>query len=187
MPLRADGDRLPGASRGRLGRREVTLAGVAGVSLLVTGCTVEHGTARTDRAAPRPENPDQGLVAAALGEEHALVERVRRTRRRHRTLRGHLGEVLRVHEAHVRLLAGTVPSPGTTPAREPSVPGTPAAALAALVEAEETLRHAHVAGALRADSGPFARVLAGMAAAAAQQGVVLGELDSGLSKDGPGG
>ena len=66
------------------------------------------------------------------------------------------------------------------------MPGTPAAAVAALVKAEEALRHAHVAGALRADSGPFARVLAGMAAAAAQQGVVLGELRSGLPKDGPG-
>lgn len=151
---------------------------------MAAGCTVDRPGVAGDLAPPA--DPDRDLVVRALAAERTLVELVQRTRRRHRTLRRDLEEPLGVHRAHVALLTGAVPRSVRTVLRRRRVPRTPAAALTVVVEAEEALKRSHVAGALRAQSGPFARVLAGMAAAAAQQAVVLDRNGPGPSQDGPG-
>jgi hypothetical protein len=117
-------------------------------------------------------------VGRALRAEQALVDRIEVTVHHHPTLRKELHDALAVHRAHVRLLSGTVQGGtvrGAGPHRSagPSVPGTAGAAVAAVVRSERRLEAAHVATAVRAQSGDFARVLAGMAAAAAQQAAVL--------------
>ena len=164
----------------------MTVAGLVGASLLVAGCTPEHGIGRSTLPAQRQENPDEDLVTRALRAETVLLDRVRRTGRRHQGLRGDLAEAVHVHQAHVETADRDGAGARRRPTKELPVPHTPVGALAALVQAEQTLQKAHVASAMSADSGAFARVLAGMAAASAQQAVVIGALLSGLSQGGPG-
>ena len=165
-----------------LGRREVTVAGVVGASLLVAGCTPDHGIGRSTLPARSQQNPDEDLVTRALRAETVMLDRVRRTGHRFPDLHRQLDDAAHVHQAHVELLRGTVAGPRVTVTPKAAIPHANRAALAALVHAEQTLQKAHVASAMRADSGVFARVLAGMAAAAAQQAVAL----SSLATNGPG-
>lgn len=120
-------------------------------------------------------DPDEPLLAAALQAERELVATVRRTVRRHRSLRPLLSPTADVHDAHVALLAEAAdgsPPPAAPGAR---VPAAPRAALYALMDRERTLAEAHVQRALAARSGPFARIVGVLAAAATQQSVVLAE------------
>jgi hypothetical protein len=155
---------------------------MVGASLLVAGCTPDHGIGRSTLPARSQQNPDEDLVTGALRAEMIMLDRVRRTGHRFPRLRRRLDDAVHVHRAHVDLLEGTVTGPRVTMTSEPAVPHTTGAALAALVDAEQTLERAHRASAMRADSGVFARVLAGMAAAAAQQAVAL----SSPATNGPG-
>jgi hypothetical protein len=163
-----------------LGRRPVALAGAAGAVLLVTGCTSRHRRGQPVLP-PQRENPDEALVARALAAEQALVRRIELTTRRHPSLRRHVREALIVHRSHVELLqkAGDGQRSGAASATphhgEVRVPAAPRTAVAALVRAEQSLERSQATAALKADSGVFARVLAGMAAAAAQQAVLLGD------------
>ena len=158
----------------RLARRQVTLATVTGSVLLATGCTSGRRNGVPDLPGQAPPNPDRALVARALREETAMVDRLTRTARRHPGLRRDLRDPLAVHRSHVRLLTGAVKGSRVDLSERPPVPRTIGEALDAVVRAEQSLRDAHAGFSLRADSGAFARVLAGMAAAAAQQAVVLG-------------
>jgi hypothetical protein len=164
----------PGAAV-RLTRRHVALAGLAGAATLTSGCT-------DDRSGPGPlppgPNPDEELVVHALRLERSMVRRLEATGRRHASLRRRLRQPLVVHRAHVGLLSRAVEGGSTRPGqpseRGPRPPATAKDALVALARAEQTLRDDQVASATRARSGDLARVLAGMAAAAAQQASVLG-------------
>lgn len=171
----------------RLARRQVALAGLTGAALVVSGCTSQEQGTSPQLPARAPQNPDHGLVGRALSVERAMVDRIEATVRRHANLGKGLHGALVVHRSHVQLLAGAVEGVdargGRT--RRPRVPASGGDAVAALVRAERTLEAAHVDTAVRADSGVFARVLAGMAAAAAQQAVLLGPLASAHS-GGPG-
>jgi len=60
-----------------------------------------------------------------------------------------------------------------TPTGTPVVPATRKAALAAVIAGESVLRKQHTTAALAAAQGPLARLLAQLAAAAAQQSVLL--------------
>lgn len=159
----------------RITRRGAALAGLAGSALLATGCT-SRGSGGTAPRRTEPD-PDLALVTSALAAEQALVDQVEATTRRHPSLRRQLRPTLAVHRSHVRLLAGAAKG-GSTPAagrgRRAHVPGSSTAAIAALARSEGDLRQSHAAAAERAQSGAFARVVAGMAAAAAQQAVALG-------------
>ena len=108
-----------------------------------------------------------------------MVSRLTRTGRRYPGLRKDLRDALAVHRSHERLLRGAVKGQTVYLAEEPPIPHTAKDALDAVVRAEQALEEAQTALASRADSGVFARVLAGMAAAAAQQAVVLGTAPSG--------
>lgn len=177
-----------GGSQGRepllLSRRGLASAGSAAAVLLATGCT---GPGREPTELPaRPADPDERLVTEALAAERGLVGMLEATGRRHTGLRSGLREPLRIHRSHVRLLAGASDGSGR-PDQSPSgsgppssprvrtqrVPAQEAAAVAALVRAEGRLRDRHVETALRADSGVLDRLLAGLAAAAAQQEVLV--------------
>ncbi len=118
-----------------------------------------------------PPGPDVALAARVLALERVFLARVAAVRRRHPGLSQVLAGTRATHRAHALLLRRAVPhpapeAPGPTPAR---VPAAAAKALEALADQERQLGALQGSLALRARSGPFARVLACMAAASAQQ------------------
>lgn len=179
-------DRLENVTTPELVSRRTALLGVAGLGGVagsaLAGCTsggAEPGpVAPTTTGTPpagRTVEPDVRLAATVLGVERAMLARVLVTQRRHPRLAGPLAAARAVHQAHVDLLVTAVPkgtgSPGPSDGRRPTVPTSPVAALSALARAEDRLAETGRRSALAAESGAFARVLASMAAAAAQQAV----------------
>lgn len=172
-----------------LTRRTAVGALVALGGAVVAGCTAT-GDSRpaSARRTPAPTrrsgvNPDVTLAAAVLHDERAMLDRLVATVHAHPTLAGPLAGARAAHRAHVSLLTkavpddepSTSPSAGPTPAgrRRPKVPPKPVPALTALAQAEQRLSRAGGRSSLAARSGAFARVLASMAAAAAQQSAHL--------------
>ncbi len=193
---------MPPQPRLAISRRRV-LRGALGASLgslaLVAGCTPnatndrEHRAARREarreaRRRARAADPDVALATAVLVEELALLARIEATLAQFTGLAGVLGPVQEVHQAHVSLLEDAVPgrpstagvpsgSSGATASASPevgrTVPRDRRGALVALARGEDELAVVGKRSAFAAESGAFARVLAGMAAAAAQQATVL--------------
>jgi hypothetical protein len=168
----------------------VAAGGLAMTLWGLTGCTDDSPD---DPAGERPagalprlrENPDRDLVVASLAVEQRHLDRLRAVRRRHRRLRADLAAPVAVHAAHVEMLRGAaddLPDPEPSPW---SVPDTPARAVGALTASARAVWTEQVGVAMRARSGTFARLAAGMAAAAAQQEQAIGELRPG--REGAGG
>jgi hypothetical protein len=178
----------------------VGLVGTATVvtATVVTGCT-PHGIDRrpkpdavTTGRAPRVD-PDVALAATVLADEQALLDQVLATLERHPGLEAALAGARSAHQAHVELLKDAVPDDARTPETDPgsptvspsvspsvgaspSVPRVPArvpVALGAVARAEDRLALVGRRSSFAAQSGAFARVLASMAAAAAQQATTL--------------
>jgi hypothetical protein len=150
-------------------------------ALVVSGCTDDGDARRPPSAAATSGTPttsevppDVALAVAVLRGEQSMLDRLAATARRHPGLTATVAGARSTHRAHVRLLLRAVPdgTPARATAREvrPSrVPRRPGPALAALARAESRLSTAGQDNAVRARSGAFARVLASMAAASAQQ------------------
>lgn len=181
--------------------RRVALAGLlAAAAAGVAGCTGgedrpgrrRRGRRSGDgrRAAARPDDrsedrdPDIALAEEALAGEQALLDAVTRTSARHHDLAELLRPVADAHRAHVELLAeaapdhspdpSPVPSPAAAPGAEQfHVPARSALALRRLSRMEDDLATSGKQHAFAAQSGAFARLLASMAASAAQHTVVL--------------
>lgn len=183
--------------------RRSVLAAAVGTVALGTACTPNSANkpAREPAAEPTPETlPDVALAITVITDEQALLDRIDATVARHPQLTGLLADARATHAAHVALLedavpssataspsAGDSPSAGETPSAEGSplvdseaqpptdrVPRDPVRAVRALARHEEDLSLVDRRSAFAAESGAFARVLASMAAAAAQQATVLG-------------
>ena len=164
--------------------RRVAVGGLTALAAAaVAGCTNRLGHSdQQDSSAPARRartNPDAALAASVLAQEQAMLAKVRATLRTHPHLAAPLAGAEDAHRAHVRLLARAVPRDQTpapvkaaTPGPEP-VPARPGPALAALARAEDRLSLTGRHSSFAARSGAFARVLASMAASAAQQAAVL--------------
>lgn len=176
----------------RLTRRTAVGGAAALSALAVSGCTqggdgtgtrsgsATAGSSGTPRA---PVSPDVALAATVLRAEQAMLDRVAATARRHPGLAGTVAGARSTHRAHVRLLLEAVPddSPSRPPVltgRPVQIPGRPGPALGALARAESRLEVTGRRSAVRAESGAFARVLASMAAASAQQAARLTALSA---------
>lgn len=127
-------------------------------------------------AAPAGPDPDEGLLRTALTLEAtqvARLDRVLRSKLPPRTTDA-LRAAREVHAAHVDLLRGDDAAPQVQPphlvARR---------LLGRLPDTETVIAEQHATACLAAESGPFARVLASMAAAARQQAVLLADLGGG--------
>ncbi len=168
-----------------LTRRTAVGSAAAIGAAVVTGCT-PCGVDRRPRPTPARSadaDPDVALAASALAVEQRMLDLVTATQKRHPALATVLSGALAAHRAHVALLSDAVPdrpsasaSPSVSPSVAPHpqrVPARPAAALSALSRAEDRVGLAGRRHAFAAQSGAFARVLASIAAAAAQQSVVL--------------
>ncbi len=186
----------PSSSRAALSRRTALLGAAA---LGTAACTPDSldrdprpAGRRTAPATPEPPrtDPDVALAAAVLAAEQGLLDRIEATVETHPRLERVLTATREVHAAHVDLLADAAPDgpvPSSAPAAPDSsspspadgqvlpgpVPDDPARALLALARHEDALSLTDKRSAFTAESGGFARVLAAMAAAAAQQAAVL--------------
>ncbi len=178
---------MPPLSR-RTTLRAASVAGVLGVS----GCELGDGGSRrrpppaVGADASATPTPDREGDLIILDEVRAAVaaaaEAVRATGQRHRALRRRLRALLGSHDAHLAQLAATDPAASTSPettgtapatGSSVSVPARPAKALSTLRRAERALETILAESAVRAASGDFARLLASMSAAVAQQVVLL--------------
>ena len=125
-------------------------------------------------AVPTPgPDPDRALLQAALlleANQVARLERVLRLRLPREVSR-RLSTARSVHAAHVDLLRGDDPAPSIQ-----APPAAPARLLGRLPGTEISIAEQHASAAVAAQSGPFARVLASMAAAARQQATLLSGL-----------
>lgn len=149
---------------------------------------------QTDRG-----DPDATVASMALANEQATLDAVEATAARHPQLAEILAPVIAAHNEHLGLLADAAPDPATDAAtgsgaidsgaaassspnpsgpaepgpRRYRVPRAPQAALAGLSAREQNLSTSTKRHAFVAQSGAFARLLASMAASAAQHAVVL--------------
>jgi hypothetical protein len=177
--------------------RRAALLGLAGTTTAACSpYSFQTQRRRTQRVSPSAEpepstDPDVALAATVLAAEQAVLDRVDATLARHPSLERLLTTTRAVHDAHVELLADAAPdSPAASPTASPTgsptespteeavadrvrVPRDPARAMRALARHEDDLSLAAKRSAFAAESGAFARVLASMAAAAAQQSAVL--------------
>lgn len=195
----------PVPARSALTRR-TAIGGAAAVgAVVVTGCT-PSGIDRRPRkdAAATPTTPDTdpdvALAATVLADEQAMLDRIAATVARHPGLDGRLAAARAAHQAHVDLLTKAVPdearkSPSAAPSQDaspsvspsvspapagtPAVPARPPRALAVLAKEEDRLSLVGRRSAFSAQSGAFARVLASMAASAAQHAVALADAAQG--------
>lgn len=191
---------FPVPSRSTLTRRTALGVVTAGGAAALTGCTpsgIDRRPRKNASAAPTPDaDPDVALAATVLADEQAMLDLITATVERHPTLEARLATARDAHQAHVDLLTKAVPkdarvSPGasasadTAPSVSPSVSPSPTGpptvparrprAVAALADAEDRLALVGRRSAFAAQSGVFARVLAGMSASAAQHAVALGD------------
>jgi hypothetical protein len=177
----------------RLSRRAAVGGAAALGTLAVTGCTPRGIDARsgpTPAARRSPDaDPDVTLAATVLAEEQGMLDRVLATVRQHPGLGTTLAAARTAHTAHVELLTAAVPrgaSPSATPSSTsaagpggPRVPARAVVALTALARQEDRLSLSGRRSAFDARSGAFARVLASMAAASAQQARALADAAGG--------
>jgi hypothetical protein len=189
---------FPVPSRSTLTRRTALGVVTAGGAAALTGCTpsgIDRRPRKNASAAPTPDaDPDVALAATVLADEQAMLELITATVERHPALEARLATARDAHQAHVDLLTKAVPknarvSPGASadtapsvspsvspsPTGPPTVPARPPRAVAALANAEDRLALVGRRSAFAAQSGVFARVLAGMSASAAQHAVALGD------------
>lgn len=142
--------------------------------MLATGCAVNNpfSDEKTPAAeAVRELAPDVAVAVEAVTRIEVAAAAVAATTEAHPALATRLAGLTGLHDAHLTAVRDAVPdrvdvSPATPPA---PVPPKPAVALARLVAAERTLHGQLTALALRAESGPFARLLGSMAAGVSQQ------------------
>jgi hypothetical protein len=149
--------------------RRTTLGGaLAGVAILA-GCDLgsdDPGSAPAPSA--DPDDPDTGLVAEVVDDLLATLAIVDAVRHRYGSLRRQLGELAKVHRAHLAAL-GSNERPGRAGPRTADADG----ALALVRRREQRHQRLLTDRAVEAQSGRLARLLASMSAAVAQQLAVL--------------
>lgn len=124
-------------------------------------------------SAPAGPDPDEGLLRTALVLEATQVARLERVMPLGLAppAAGLVRAAHEIHAAHVDLLRGDDPAPRVAP---PQL--VPRRLLGRLPTTETVIAEQHATACLAAESGPFARVLASMAAAARQQAQLLSGL-----------
>lgn len=144
-------------------RRAVLTAALA--AAVLGACTPDESTPETT------PQPDDALLAEAVAEVQRVLTLVASLTRGRPARRAVLADTSGVHEAHLRVLQGAAPTPLAGAGRRDRT--SDRTALFDLAVAEDRLARRLRAFSLRADSGSFARVLAGISASAAQQSAWL--------------
>ncbi|MCW2785851.1 MAG: hypothetical protein JWP74_2368 [Marmoricola sp.] len=165
---------LPGART--LGRRGLLAAGAGIAVVVVTGCDPQSSAGTSSGGNPSSgagAAPDEQVAVTAADAVASALAAVTRTIGAHPRLAGRLAGLQGLHRAHAAALAAVLPAGTKTTARPLAVPHGPAAAVTALVRAEHDLHDSLIGLALRAENGPFARLLGTMAAGLTEQLAVL--------------
>ena len=148
------------------------LAGALGIAAL-SACDVDDLRPPEDEVTPTaaptstvtPEPDADTLLAEDMAYEmSAALVFVEDARRSFPQLRERLRPLVRMHRTHLEVLEA--PDDRSVPAPQPT--GTPAEALAVLFTVEDALQGRLAAGAVAAQSGALARLLASVAASVAQ-------------------
>jgi hypothetical protein len=155
-------------------RTALGLGAGAAAAVVLGGCALnnpleEHRTPAAE--AVRDLAPDVAVAVEAVTLIRGAQVAVTSTGERHPALVPRLAGLVAAHRAHLDALVAAVPDGVDTSATGAAyvVPARPARALADVTTAEQRLREGLVGLALRAQSGPFARLLGSMAAAVSQQ------------------
>jgi len=158
-------------------RRLVLAGGLGGATLAVAACDPiddllggDDGPGVSGAVTPTapPADTDSALVEDVLAVISTAAALARATGAAVPGLAKAAARLARLHDAHAAELGGTVGSPAA-----PAVAADRTVARADLLAAESDLQQELVAAARRAHSGALAQVLAAMAAAVAQQRVML--------------
>ena len=163
-------------------RTAIAVLGVG--SLVATGCDVEDldpravpptptVTRTVEAPPPEDEQADLDTLAQVVAESAATLALVEAVARRHPRLATQLDPVAAMHRRHQEILDEAAADPVTPSARSVRPPRRATAALALVRTTEDVTRGRFEAWALDARSRSFARLLAGMSAAVAQQVEVL--------------
>jgi hypothetical protein len=174
-PQTRPGDRLSRRDALRLGAGAAVGVAAAGG---IAGCalnnplTTEHTPAAD---AVRDLAPDVAVAVDAATLVRGAIAALTSTGAQHPGLAPRLAALLATHRAHLEAVVDAVPDGVDTSAAGAAyvVPGRAAQAMTELVAHERTWHDALVGLAMRAESGPFARLLGAMAAALSQQLKVL--------------
>ncbi|MET3960476.1 hypothetical protein ABIE44_000410 [Marmoricola sp. OAE513] len=162
-----------------LRRRTVLASGALGTAALLSGCALNNPFDSTKEPAAEVVQdlaPDVGLAVTAVGLLLATQEKVRLATSTFPGLGPKLAGLTALHQAHLEALQDAVPD-DVDPAPAQAPPAAPASRPLAMKDvrtAEKALHDQLVGLALRAESGPFARLLATMTAGISQQLAVLG-------------
>lgn len=164
-------DRVGAVSPTRVLRtsRRTTLGGALAAVALLAGCDLgSDDPGSSPPPASDPDDPDTGLVAEVTDDLLATLALVEAVRHRHGSLRRQLGELAKVHRAHLAVL-GSHEKPDRPGPRTADATG----ALALVRKREQRHQRLLTDRAVQAQSGRLARLLASMSAAVAQQLAVL--------------
>jgi hypothetical protein len=158
-----------------LSRRAALTTGAGVAAAALAGCGADTGTSA---ATDDEYDADLRLLRHAVDREQRVRAQVRAASRQQPRLRSDLRRIVDVHQAHIEVLSRSLEQ-RTNPTAVEKGPRLDARDTARdLARSERVLAEAHAKAALQARSGPFARVLAGLAASADQQGLVLDGLAS---------
>jgi hypothetical protein len=145
--------------------------GGAGCSVRMPGSRPATTPTPTPTRAPGGLEPDVQLVVELVTAMQRSVALLEATRTRHPKLAARLAPLLDAEQAHLAVLRRAAPkdalSPGGAPT--PVVPEPAPRALVTVLERTEALRDECYTSSVRAESGKFARLLAGMGAALSQR------------------
>lgn len=166
-----------------------SLVGVAACSPNASQAPARRQARRSQAAEPQVD-PDVLLAATVLADEQRLLDLVDATLARFPRLTDVLTAARDAHAAHVALLeeaapdeplpsAGPSASSAAEPEAEAAVPQDRRRALMRLARREDDLALVDKRSAFAAESGAFARVLASMAASAAQQATLVRQVAEG--------
>lgn len=174
LPAAATGARSPGGVS-----RRVLVGGLAGLTL--AACSGQEEPRSEPSAAPASMAPDVAVATSALAQVRAVRQAASSTLTRFPDARATLAPIVALHRTHEAALVEAVPaSARTSDSSAPyRVPRRRDRALGALVTREEQLHDGLGALALSAQSGQFARLLAGMGAAVHQRLAQWPEPDGG--------
>lgn len=162
-----------------IGRRGLLL-GTGAALTLTSGCALNNPFSSQDESARTPVEdlaPDVALAVTAVGAILDADTRARLVAESFPALRSRIDVLISLHAGHLEALSDAVPAGSVAPratASAVTVPASRGAALKQQQRVERALGDRLVGLALRAESGPFARLLGSMSAAISQQ---LADLD----------
>ncbi|MGI9155884.1 MAG: hypothetical protein ACR2FG_04510 [Marmoricola sp.] len=165
-------------SRPLLSRRTTLAAGLGTAGLAAAtgaGCSARLPGSASPAASTKPGSegvsPDVQIVVGLVGAMRRSVTLLEDTRAQHPKLAAQVTPLLAVQRRHLAVLRQAAPADSLSAGRSstPTVPARAARAMDQVLRTTEALRTTCYSSAAAAESGTFARLLAGMGAGLSQR------------------